>query len=149
MDELARFIHSNPDARELKRALAVQMVQQHHKHHQIQLVLQVCSGFISKWNRHYKQYGIEGLRLRHQGSQSYLTSEQRQQVLVWLTEKNYWNLEELQTYLEVDYDIVFQSKQSYYDLFTQAGISWKKNQRSNPKKDPEQVKKKDAKSSIG
>jgi hypothetical protein len=35
MDELNRFIHSNPDARELKRALAVQMVQHHHKHRQI------------------------------------------------------------------------------------------------------------------
>lgn len=69
-------------------------------------------------------------------------------MLAWLREKNYWNLEELQTYLEVDYDIVFQSKQSYYDLFTQAGISWKKNQRSNPKKDPEEVKK-NVKSSIG
>jgi putative transposase len=77
-----------------------------------------------------------------------LNVEQHQQVLAWLKEKNYWNLEELQTYLEVDYDIVFQSKQSYYDLFAQAGISWKKNQRSNPKKDPEQVKK-NAKSSIG
>jgi putative transposase len=148
MDELNRFIHSNPDARELKRALAVQMVQQQHKHRQIQLVLQVCSGFISKWNRHYKQHGIEGLRLRHQGSQSYFTSEHRQQVLAWLKEKNYWNLEELQTHLEVDYDVVFQSKQSYYDLFAQAGISWKRTQRSNPKKDPVQVKK-NTKSSIG
>jgi putative transposase len=148
MDELNQFIHSNPDARELKRALAVQMVQHHHKHRQIQSVLQVCSAFISKWNRLYEQQGIAGLRLRYQGSQSYLNVEQRQQVLDWLKEKNYWNLEELQTYLEVDYDIVFQSKQSYYDLFTQAGISWKKNQRSNPKKDPEQVKK-NVKSSIG
>lgn len=141
MDELNRFIHSNPDARELKRALAVQMVQQHHKHRQIQSVLQVCSAFISKWTRRYKDQGTAGLRLGYQGSQSYLNVEQRQQVLAWLKEKNYWNLEELQTHLEVDYDIVFQSKQSYYDLFTQAGISWKKNQRSNPKKDPEQVKK--------
>jgi putative transposase len=148
MDELSQFIHSNPDARELKRALAVQMVQQRHKHRQIQSVLQVCSAFISKWNRLYKQQGVAGLRLRYQGSQPYLNAKQHQQVLAWLEEKNYWNLEELQTYLEVDYDIVFQSKQSYYDLFTQAGISWKKNQRSNPKKDPEQVKK-NMKSSIG
>ena len=148
MDELEQFIHSNPDARELKRALAVQLVHHHHQHRQIQSILQVCSGFITKWTRIYEQQGVAGLKLRYQGSQSYLNVEQRQQVLAWLKEKNYWNLEELQTYLEVDYDIVFQSKQSYYDLFTQADISWKKNQRSNPKKDLEKVKK-NTKSSIG
>ncbi len=40
------------------------------------------------------------------------------------------------------YEVVFQSQQSYYNLFKAAGISWKKSQRSNPRKDPELVEKK-------
>jgi putative transposase len=36
----------------------------------------------------------------------------------------------------------YQSKQSYYDLFTAAGLSWKKSQKRNSKTDPELVEKK-------
>ena len=47
-----------------------------------------------------------------------------------------------QTHIEEHYEVVFESNQSYYELFAQAGITWKKTQRSNPKKDPELVEKK-------
>ena len=40
------------------------------------------------------------------------------------------------------YDVVFASLQSYYALFSEAGISWKKTQQSNPRKDPDLVKEK-------
>jgi len=43
---------------------------------------------------------------------------------------------------------VFESNQSYYDLFALAGISWKKTQKSNPKKDPELVEKKTGYNSL-
>ena len=33
----------------------------------------------------------------------------------------------------------FKSRQSYYDLFTQAGLSWKKTQKCNPKHNPEEA----------
>jgi putative transposase len=51
-------------------------------------------------------------------------------------------LPELQAHLEDEYQVVFKSKQSYYDLLTEAGLSWKKSQKRNPKTDPELVKKK-------
>jgi len=38
--------------------------------------------------------------------------------------------------------VVFDSKQSYYTLFEQAGISWKKTQKRNPKADSQLVEKK-------
>jgi putative transposase len=80
--------------------------------------------------------------LADKGSNSYLDPVQRQAVLEWLQQKNYWNLEELQQYLESTYSVNFKSRQSYYELFSSAGISWKKTQKSNPKKDPELVEKK-------
>lgn len=142
MDELTEFIQSNPDPRELKRALAVQMVMQEYTYYEISDVLGVSVGFISKWRQTYEQRGLTGLSLHHQGSQGYLTSEQRQAVVKWLQQKNYWNLGELQQYVEAQYDVVFESKQSYYSLFAQAGISWKKTQKCNPKADPQAVEKK-------
>ena len=139
---LTEFIQSNPDPRELKRALAVQMVLQEYTYFAIRDVLQVSVGFISKWKQAYETQGVAGLVLKHQGSVSYLDNEQRQAVIDWLKAKNYWNLSELQQHLEAVYGVVFASKQSYYELFSTAEISWKKTQKRNPKADPQAVEKK-------
>lgn len=142
MEELAEFIQSNPDPRELKRALAVQMVLQKYSYFAIRDVLQVSVGFISKWKQAFVEQGLTGLRLQHQGSVGYLDAKQRQATIDWLKQKNYWNLLELQQHIEEVYEVVFASNQSYYDLFAYAGISWKKTQKRNPKADPKVVEKK-------
>ena len=113
LDDLNQFIQSNPDARELKRAVAVQMFLQGYKHCEIQAILGVSSGFISKWTRLYEQFEVSGLRLGYQGSVGYLEPEQRQAVITWLKTKNYWNLAELQGHIQDEFDVVFDSKQSY------------------------------------
>jgi putative transposase len=68
LDNLSDFIASNPDARELKRAIAVQMVLKGYKHREIGESIGVSSGFISKWTRQYEQLGVPGLRLGYSGS---------------------------------------------------------------------------------
>lgn len=142
LEDLNNFIGSNPDARELKRAVAVQMFLKGYKHREISESIGVSSGFISKWAGQYEQMGVAGLRLGYPGSVGYLEPKQRQSVIAWLKGKNYWNLGELQAYIEEHYEVVFDSKQSYYTLFEQAGISWKKTQKRNPKADPALVEKK-------
>lgn len=142
MNELTELIQSNPDPRELKRALAVQMVLQQYSYTQIRDVLHVSVGFVSKWNQAFASQGVAGLRLQHKGSAGYLNPQQRQTVLTWLEQKQDWNLSELIEHVEQTYDVVFASKQSYYRLFADAGISWKKTQKRNPKANPEWVEKK-------
>lgn len=149
LNDLHDVIASNPDARELKRAVAVQMFRKGYKHREIGDSLGVSSGFISKWTRQYEQLGVSGLKLRYPGSVGYLETEQRQSVIAWLKSKNYWNLAELQTHIEQEYEVVFDSLQSYYTLFKQAGISWKKTQKRNPKADPELVEKKNRRLPLG
>ena len=141
LDDLYAFIQSNPDARELKRAIAVQMFLNGYKHREIGESLGVSSGFISKWTCRYEQSGVSGLRLGHKGSVGYLSATQRQDVMAWLKNKDYWNLTELQQHIEQEYEVVFESKQSYYTLFKEPGISWKKTQKYNPKADAEWVEK--------
>lgn len=142
MEELTEFIQGNPDARELKRALAVQMVLKEYTYFEIHAVLQVSVGFISKWKQAFKEQGVAGLALQHQGSTGYLDVEQRQAIVNWLKQKNYWNLSELQQHIEDTYGVMFASNQSYYELFAVADISWKKTQKRNPKADPNLVEKK-------
>lgn len=53
-------------------------------------------------------------------------AEQREEVLSCLPTKDWWELSELEYKLAEDYDVIYESKQSYYNLFETAGISWKK-----------------------
>lgn len=145
MEELINFIQGNPDPRELKRALAVQMIMQNYTYSRIGEILRVSLGFVNKWKYVFIEQGIAGLTLKHQGSRGYLTSQQRQAVTDWLKQKNNWHLAELKSYVEDSFGIVFESNQSYYELFKQAGISWKKTQKTNPKKDADLVAKKNSK----
>ena len=99
MEELTDFIQGKPDPRELKRALAVQMVVQNYTHFQIRNILQVSVGFVTKWKQVFFEEGIAGLVLKHQGSRGYLTQSQRQAIADWLKQKNYWHLPELKQHL--------------------------------------------------
>ena len=43
------------------------------------------------------------------------------------------------------YDVIFQSKTSYYNLLSEAKITWQKAQKSNPRKNPEEGSQKNRK----
>lgn len=128
LEELTRLIQNNPDPRELKRALAVRMAIQGYVYYEICAVLGVSVGFISKWKLIYQEQGINGLKFKHPGPVSCLNPMQRQAAIAWLKQKNCWNLLELQQHIKETYNVVFASKQSYYSLFKEAGIAWKKRQ---------------------
>jgi transposase len=142
MAELADLIQSNPDPRELKRALAVKMSIDGHPDLIISQLLGISKNFIRDWKKAFKLEGISGIRLGYQGAKGKLTIEQRGEIIEWLKNKEYWHLDELTNHLEDKYDVIYKSKQSYYDLFEQARISWKRSQKVNPKFDEELVKKK-------
>ena len=140
--ELQEFIALRPNAREVRKALAVKLVYQGYLYEEIQTILDVSLGSITGWKQVYEEYGIDGLRLNHKGKKSYLSSEQREQVLSWLQTKDFWELGELEYKLAFEYDVIYESKQSYYDLFNAAGISWKKTTKLNPKGNPDAVEEK-------
>ena len=142
LDELIEFIKGKADSRELKRAIAVKLVLEEYAYPKIQSILNVSAGFISKWKTTFLSQGIEGLVLKYKGAKPLLNAREKQAILEWLKQKDYWDLQELYSYILVNYQVSFKSKQSYYDLFKEAGISWKKSQKKNPNKDPELVKKK-------
>jgi putative transposase len=87
--ELENFIASNPDPRELKRALAIRMLIEGVCRETIQKILGVSSPFISKWKINYALHGIEGLLLNHQGSRGKLKPEERAEIIQGLTNKNH------------------------------------------------------------
>jgi len=128
-----------PEGREIKRAIAVKMVMLGFKTKDICDVLDVSDSFVSKWKTIYENDGADGLRLHYKGSAGFLTESQRNQILFHLKDKLHYSVEELRDLIERRHGVVYQSKQSYYDLMKEAGLSWHRTQAANPKRDEGQV----------
>lgn len=139
IQELDKWIATNPDARELKRALAVKLAFLGWAYRAISTLLNVSMAFVSKWKTQFEQGGMEALKLGYKGSKSYLNDEQKQQTLQWLNQQEYWSVSELECYLAEQFDVEFKSLTSYYNILKEAGISWQKAQIKNPKQDLEKV----------
>ena len=145
--DLTAFLAEKRDSREYRRALAVKLAFQGYLYEAISDMLDVTPGFVSQWKKAYETQGTAGLMLKYQGSQPYLSASERQAVIDWLKNGQEWSIERLQTHIESTYDVVFQSRQSYYQLLADAGITCKQAQRSNPKRDEEQIAAKKKRSS--
>ncbi|MFB2839809.1 winged helix-turn-helix domain-containing protein, partial [Floridanema evergladense] len=90
----------------------------------------------------FKVGGKEALKSQYKGTESYLSREERAETIAWLIQQKAWDISELETYLIDKYDVVFQSRQSYYQIFQEAKISWQKGEQVNPRYDAELTKKK-------
>ena len=139
---LNQFLKDCDDGREVKRALAVKMALLGMPYHLIGIWLNVSKSFITTCKKKFNKYGIPGLKLAYKGRKPLLTAVQEEEVISWLKSKKSWKLMELINHIDVKYKVKFQSKQSYYDLFKKAGITWKRTQKVNPKKNPEEVEQK-------
>jgi transposase len=146
--DLTAFLAEKRDSREYRRALAVKLAFQGYLYTAISDMLDVTPGFVSQWKKAYETQGTAGLMLNYRGSQPYLSTSQRQAVIDWLNTQQEWSIELLQAHIETTYDVVFQSRQSYYQLLADAGITHKQAQRTNPKRDEEQVAAKKKRSPI-
>ncbi len=89
-------------------------------YHEISKILGVSEFFVGHWKKQFQTKGIEGIKLGHKGSKGYLTALQKTEVIEWLKNKEYWILDELVTYLDQEFGVIYKSKQSYYELFDQA-----------------------------
>src|SRR4028118_376215 len=99
------------------RAIAVRMANSGNIYHEISKLLGVSNFFIGYGKKQFKTKGIAGIKLGDKGSKGYLTARQNTEVIDCLKNKEYWNLDELVTYLKQECGVIYKSKQSYYELF--------------------------------
>ncbi len=78
--------------------------------------------------------------MRNRGSESYLSIDQRQESEEWLGAQETITVEEVREEIEARYGIVYQAKQSYYDLLDASGLSDHRTEKSNPKRNEAQVR---------
>jgi putative transposase len=135
--DLTAFLAEKRDSREYRRALAVKLALLGYRYEAICEMLDVTLGFVSQAKKAYETQGTTGLTLKYQGTQPYLSVSERRAVINWLKTEQQWSRQRLQEHIETNYGVVFQSRQSYYQLLADASISYKQAQRTNPKRDEE------------
>ena len=68
---LEDLIKDHPSGKELKRALAVKLALENYSYRDIQKILEVSLGLITKWKHYFEAEGVKGLQSHHRGSQGY------------------------------------------------------------------------------
>jgi len=139
MTSLDEIINESRDALEVKRAVCVKLALSEMPTAQISEMLNVTQQYVSKWRVRYEQEGARSLLSGYQGSESYLTNEQRAQILSWIKSHETISVAAGRDYVEENDSVVYQSKQSYYDLLQAAGLSYHKSEKRNPKRDEARV----------
>jgi len=135
MQDLDEIINEATDAREVKRAVSVKMGRQGFRSAQICQVLNISPQYVSKWKGQYEAEGAVSLRLGYRGSESDLSEKQRAEITQWLEGRETLTVEAVRDYVEEHYGVVYQSKQSYYELLEAGGMSYHRSEPVNPKRD--------------
>ena len=80
---LTEFIHSHPEARELKRAIAVKMALQGEPYSNITKLLGMNKSCITNWKQRFEAEGLDGIKLGYKGAKSYLKTEQYTEIMTY------------------------------------------------------------------
>jgi len=110
--ELDDFIQSTSDAREIKRAFVVKWSLSGRYYRQIIKRVNVLLGFISKWNNKFLIGGVKGLIMAYKGKHGYLINSEKAEIILWLSQREMWDLAELAIYIEDQYEVIYQLPQS-------------------------------------
>lgn len=132
--ELQEFVSNKRDVREWKRGEAVRLRLLGLNYQAIKQRLGVSTSFSTQSQRKYKDRGLAGLKLEYKGSNTYLTDEEKAEIMLWLAPRARRNISELERHLIETYDVVFLSRESYYQLLRSSHLSWQKGNRENPRK---------------
>ena len=130
---------NNGKALEIKRAMSVKMSLRGDMEKEIASLLEVSVQFVRKWKGAYLAGGASNLLLKYKGSEGYLSLDEKQEVINYIMEHEYIEIEQLIKYVLETYGVEYNSKKSYYDLLHEGGKSWKKTSQWNTKYSQEKV----------
>jgi transposase len=110
IEGLIKFINSNGESREMKRALAVKLALQGYVYRAIENILNVSQGYVSKWKKRFITQGIPGLRLGYRGAKTKLTREEEESTRQWLSLPRILGYIRTRIYLIEEYDVILNRK---------------------------------------
>ena len=127
--ELQEFGSNNRDVREWKRGEAVRLRLLGVNYQAIKQRLGVSTIFIAQSQIKYKERGLADLKLGYKWSTTYLTDEEKAEIMEELYPRARRNISELERHLIETYEVVFLSRESYEQLLRSSHLTWKKGNR--------------------
>lgn len=139
--DLEDLIKRSPKPAEVTRGIAVKQDLAGKSRKLIGEILSVSESFVSKWRLIYNDYGVNGLISAHQGAKprAFLSEEKKAAVLAHIRSHSVFGYGDLVSYLQSTHGVNYKHSQSYYDLLHEAGMSWHKSQKINPRRDEQKV----------
>jgi putative transposase len=131
---LEEFLATVRDAREYKRALVVHLCERGQRAADVARLLEVSEAFVSTCRKRYAADGVASFALGYQGGTSFLRADERSEALAWIAAQERPNVRSVRTYLQETFGVVYDSRQSYYNLRKEAGLSHTQIQSRNPQK---------------
>lgn len=121
--DLETFLRKTCDGRERKRAIAVKLLLEGLPSEAVAAKLRVAQPLVLKWHRLFERLGVAGLCFDYEGSESYLSPDDREQVMNWLQATKRWDVAALRDYLFTHYKIAYKTSFSYHTMLRAAGLS--------------------------
>lgn len=139
--DLDDLISNSKKSAEIARGIAVKQDLLGKKRSVIASILDKSEAFICKWRKIYDDHGVNGLISLHQGgkSRSMLREDDLPRIMAHIQSHEVFGPMELMGYLKESFGVEFKSMQSYYSLLHEAGMSWHKSQKANPRRDNKKV----------
>lgn len=148
-DELARHIKKCEDAKEIRRAQAVLLIDSNSGYAVIESLTAYKERAALALRRRFLERGLEGIENKRRGRpKSLLTKAQRDEIINLLTktspkdhniEADYWSTTILGHVVKDKYNVVYKSKKPYYLLFEEAKFSFHKPGQVYEKRDEARV----------
>jgi transposase len=137
---LEAFLATVRDARAYKRALVVQLCERGQRAAEVARLLDVSEAFVSTCRTRYAADGVASFTLGYRGGTSFLSADERTEALTWIADQKRPTVRVVRSYLQETFGVVYESRQSYYALLKEAGLSHKQIQARNPKKTKKQLR---------
>ncbi len=128
------FLATTRDVREDKRALVVQLCARGYRAAEVARLLEVSEAWVSTCRKRSMVDGVASFLLGYQGGTSFLSADERTEVLIWMTTHTHPTVRVLRIHRQTTFGVVYESRQRYDTLLKAAGLSHTPIQARNPKK---------------
>lgn len=136
INQLKQFLKTTKRPDERDRARAILKLVEGKKRKEVAYFFDITLTTLGEWQHKFKKRGAEGLRTKPQKGNKYkLSREQKEEIKGSINKKtpqelglngSFWTVSLLRAYVKRDYQVTYQSANSYRELFTFCGFSYHK-----------------------
>jgi len=142
--EVKEFLKKTKNVRERERTRAILKLMEGRSRRDVAEFFDVNVKTLDEWQRKFRKFGISGVKDKPQrGNNHTLSRDQKEKIKRIINSKNpeelglegkFWNIPRLKQLVRQEFNLVYQSKDSYRRLFKHCGFTFHKPVKVNKKR---------------